>query len=312
MMKVEDLRKARNESPNPSFIEFIRLTTHFPHDLICFFENKDDSYYYTRIKTFVENYHSVKCGNKEKVVKVHELISYHKEHDKYKVAFFIDRDFDSALPQKQPPIYETPCYSIENLYASTKTFKEILKFHLGIAEGTKTFTDCIQLFVDRQKEFHQAVCLFNAWYACLKDLKEAHFQETKKKLDLKTTLGDNLPKNFVVFSLQNISQNYDLAKIEENFPYAPKITPEDLQNKIVLFEQCEQHLVFRGKYELRFVLDFIDALVKDANDTQNIVKEKLSLPVGEVGQIDRALFIFSSYAETPESLKQYLQAITKS
>lgn len=36
--------------------------------------------------------------------------------------FFVDNDYDESLEGISPDLYETPCYSIENLYAQKEVF----------------------------------------------------------------------------------------------------------------------------------------------------------------------------------------------
>ena len=56
------------------------------------------------IKKFTSNYHNIHCGGRDKVLKVYQLISYHREYDKYKKAFFIDKDFNLDLTYITPRI----------------------------------------------------------------------------------------------------------------------------------------------------------------------------------------------------------------
>jgi Protein of unknown function (DUF4435) len=115
------------------------------------------------------------------------LITTHKEYDKYKKAFFIDRDFNPSLPAHNPPIFETPCYSIENLYVSFDVFKAILinEFHLSEVSDS-AFETCLTLYMKMQNEYHDAIMLFNAWYACLIDIRN------KESIQTGVTLGERI------------------------------------------------------------------------------------------------------------------------
>lgn len=305
-MNVNDLIKAREESSNVPYQEFIKLIREYPDELVCFFEGKDHHYYYTRIKQVTTlNIHSVNCKGRERVLKVHELISYHQEYNKYKKAFFIDRDFNQPLPPQNPPIFETPCYSIENFYVSLEVFKEILKHEFCLsAVSNESYQICVKLFTDRQQEFHSAVILFNAWYACLIDIRNTQNLETGVKLNKK------LPKGFLNFTLSSISSNYDLQKIKEEFPNATEVTEENLNRKLLEFKNCEQHKVFRGKYELYFLLSFIELILKDSRESQNFINDKINVSFSEQLSHEQALNIFSRYAETPENLITYINTIS--
>jgi hypothetical protein len=304
---VNDLRREREESANVQYIEFSSLVRSFPNDLVCFYEGQDADYYIPRIKnhnTALE-IHSVKCRGMKYVLKVHQLISFHREYDKYKKAFFVDRDFNVPLAPKNPPIFQTPCYSVENFYVSVDTFKEILKHQLNISATQPEYATYIQLFKDRQKEFHQAACLFNAWYACLIEIKTARNTETG------VNLKEKLPTNFITFSLEKITQNYGLQQIKMLFDTALEVEDEILNKKNKEFENCQQHLDFRGKYELQFLINFIDFIILDSKIIKKYTRKEIKFTFYDSLSIDRAISIFSSYAYTPESLNNYIKEVIK-
>ena len=112
MSYIEELRLSRDKA-QVAFQEFALSTSRFASHLFCFFEGKDNSYYVPRIKRYADNYHPIKCGNKDSVLKVHRLISNRSEYSKYKKAFFIDRDFNTSVTASIVPIFETPCYSLD-------------------------------------------------------------------------------------------------------------------------------------------------------------------------------------------------------
>lgn len=164
-MDVNELRRAREESLAP-YQEFEKHIREDKLGLFCFFEGKDSPYYYPRIKQATAlTIFPIKCNGKKLVLKVYELIGYHREYEKYKKAFFIDRDFNESL--NNPDIFETPCYAIENFYTSIEVFKEIVKNSWGLSETSEAYKICLDLYSKRQQEFHQVTLLFNAWYACL-------------------------------------------------------------------------------------------------------------------------------------------------
>ena len=246
MLYTEILRLSR-EKPQVAYQEFALHTRQDKDGLFCFFEGKDNAYYVPRIKCFINNYHPIHCGGREKVLEVYRLITIHREYDKYKKAFFIDRDFNEPLPPHNPPIFETPCYSIENFYVSVNVFKEIIKNEFHLSEvSDPDFQVCLTLFKDRQEEFHQATILLNAWYACLVEIRNSTGRE------IGVNLSDNLSKdfeNFIDLTLESVSANYDLEEIKQKFPNAPEIPADILNNKMTEFTNCEHYKVFRGKYE---------------------------------------------------------------
>ena len=117
-MSYLDTLKQSKDKPQVAFQEFTLSTRKHAEHLFCFFEGKDNPYYVPRIKRFTDNYFPIKCGGRENVLEVYRLITNRVEYNHYKKAFFIDRDFNPTLPIQNPPIFETPCYAIENLYVS--------------------------------------------------------------------------------------------------------------------------------------------------------------------------------------------------
>jgi hypothetical protein len=102
-----------------------------------------------------------------------------------------------------------------------------------------------------------------------------------------------------------------LQKIKETFPNAIEITDESLNTKLLEFENCEQHQVFRGKYEMEFLLSLIELLLKDSRGNKDVIKDKIKFDFSDKLSHEQALNIFSRYAETPESLKTYIKIISR-
>ena len=304
MTYIKELRQSKDKA-QVAFQEFALSTRKFSAHLFCFFEGKDNAYYVPRIKRFTEKYHPIKCGGREKVLEIYEIITNRPEYEDYKKAFFIDRDFNEPLKPNFPPIFETPCYSIENLYVSVDVFKDILtnEFHLSEVSDQASFDVCISLFINRQQEFHSAVSLFNAWYACLIEIRNTSGKQTGVSLD------DKLPKGFVDVSLQSVTTNYDLEKIKTIFPNATEVENEVLNSKLIAFQNCDSNKVFRGKYEIQFLIKFIQLLLQDSNSSKNILKSKINFAFGDNLSNQQAINVFEGYAETPENLIEYLKNV---
>jgi hypothetical protein len=308
-MYIEELRKSKDK-PQVAFQEFALSTGTHQNHLFCFFEGKDNSYYVPRIKNITADYYPIMCGNKNAVLGVYSLIVNKSEYAKYKLGFFIDRDFNKSIGVKIPPVFETPCYSIENLYVSLSVFKEILtnEFLLSEINDKQLFDTLLKLYEDRQKEFHNAVLLFNAWYACLIEKKgNDNLETTGAKLE------EKLPQGFVDITLDNVIQNYDISKIKETFPNAIEIDENVLNGKIEFFRSIEHHKVFRGKYELEFLLQLIKKILSDSRTSHQIVSRKIHFSFGDGSSLsqEQLLTIFSAYAETPHELPDYLQEIVQ-
>ena len=306
MSLLSELREARTGSAQVAYQEFALHTGKSGDGLFCFFEGKggtDNPYYVPRIKRFIQEYHPILCGGKETVLKVHELIAVHPEYDKYKKAFFVDKDFDEPLRPHNPPIFETPYYSVENFYVSKNVFGEILKNVLQVPKISEDYGLCMSLFSDRQKEFHDATILFNSWYACLVDVRN------KEQKIIRVNLKKKLPDDFVKFSLEKIESNYNIDRIEANFPIDIKISEQVLIEKIEKFSSCECYKIFRGKFEMQFLLTLFELLIQDSFNEKKYIKNKVNFSFGAKISNDQAISIFSAYAETPDSLMSYLAQV---
>lgn len=304
MSLTEEFRQSRSKH-QVAFVEFALLTNGHADYLFCFFEGKDNTYYTPRIKQYAtERYRFIICNGRDSVLAVHQLIAHKTEYKDYKKAFFIDKDFNDPLPAQNPPIFETPCYSIENLYVSPVVFGEILVNAFYLHSISDTYKTCLNFFIQKQQDFHQAILLLNAWWACLINIRNT----TGKKIE-GVHLEEKPPKGFIEITLEKIEQKYDFDKIRQIFPDAPSIDGETLNAKIEAFQSNpEKHKLFRGKYELDFLLKVLQLLV---DNDKKIANNKISFAFAGNLNNERALMAFSPYAETPESLIAYLKEVVK-
>jgi hypothetical protein len=307
-MYIEELRKSKNR-PQVAFQEFALSAGEKSRYLFCFFEGDDNAYYVPRIKRYATDYYPIKCGNKKAVLDVYTLIANKPEYRKYKLSFFIDRDFDGSVGEKNPPIFETPCYSIENLYVSLTVFKEIIinEFHLSETKDKQLFHTLLNLYDERQKEFHTAILLLNAWYACQIE------KRNKEQIETGIMLNDLKFNQIVDIKLDSVIQKYNIEKLKETFPQAIEINEITLNQKIELFKSAEQYKVFRGKYEMVFLLKLIREILFDSHKAKIIIKEKINTSFGDGSSLNQELLLnlFSAYAETPQELIIYLEIVTK-
>lgn len=297
-MMANALRIAREDSANVAYMAFIRHIRADKEGLFCFFEGKDGPYYTPRVKqVFKGNCYPVICAGKGKVLKVFELVNAHIEYEKYLCAYFIDKDFDPPLNDLR--IYETPCYSIENLYVDPNVFGEIIKNELGLSEIDEDFERCVGRYLFLQNDFHEAVTLFNAWYACLIDERNVNQMFTGVNLE------DTIHKDFLSISIQGIFADYNLTKIYEKYPNAIKVSPEQINKKIENFSNQNKWLVFRGKFELSFMLKILDDLIADSKTTKSYITKPIKYHTTHTQAISQ----FSQYAITPPELLEYIQSI---
>ncbi|MCB9033269.1 MAG: DUF4435 domain-containing protein [Chitinophagales bacterium] len=300
---IQQLRQSKDKA-TVAFQEFALSTKAYSNHLFCFFEGKDNPYYVPRIKSFTETIFPINCGGRDKVLRVFELISKQDVYNKYSKAFFIDRDFNNPLQNNRDIIFETPCYSIENLYVNINVFEQILIHDFQFSRNDTNFEVCISLFNERFKEFNSSVSLFNSWYACLIEIRNQSGKQTGVQLD------EKLPKGLVNISLQNVASNYDFASIKQIFPESTDIDEETLNNKVREFKNCDSELIFRGKYQLEFLIALLQLIINDSKFEQHYIKSKINYSFDSVLNHKRALTLFTNYASTPESLNKFLHDIT--
>ncbi|MEL6462272.1 MAG: DUF4435 domain-containing protein, partial [Cyanobacteria bacterium J06621_15] len=159
-MKVNTLKESRDKAV-AVFTKFTRLYKQNPSALFCFFEGEDSKYYGVRIDNIArpkKDYIYISCNGKEGVLGINKMLASRKRYSVVKAAYFIDRDFDISIQQKNlAGIYETPCYSIENFYTSVDCVSKILKSEFKLSESDEDLEKCIFLYQKLQNEFHNAV-----------------------------------------------------------------------------------------------------------------------------------------------------------
>lgn len=299
--------RASKDKAQSAYHEFTLSTKKFEDSLFCFFEGKDNAYYVPRIKKHNQEIYSILCGGRDHVLGVHSLIRNHRVYDKYKKAYFIDRDFNHEVGVLSPPVYETPCYAVENLYTSLEVFRQILQheFHLS-GTSDSDFKICEVRYAKLQEEFHSAVLLFNAWYSCLIDIRNSKGHQTGVQLD------EKFPKNFIEVTLDKVVMQYDINKIRETFSSAIEITQDELDKRINDFNRNpNKGFIFRGKYEMQFLIKVIQLMLQDSDRDKKLVQNKISFAFGDGSGLNnlQAINIFSAYALTPQVLDDYLVSL---
>lgn len=298
-LTVEDLKREREEATSVAYQKFVLLTSSKENSLFCFFENKDAPYYHLRIKTsFNGDFQYISCGNKAMVKKVYKLIKNHKEYDKYKLAFFIDRDFDESIKNQYIEIYETPSYSIENLYCSINAFKEFIKTDLQIGEDEPLYNTVLVLYENLLTGFLNASLLFNAWYKLQKKLGN----ELNTHPDI--NLSSSLVPTFIEMTLESVNSIYDIDDILQKYPNHFPFTQQQLNDEINSLRSEDLRLTLRGKYIFNFMTSFIRQLIEDgANpNKRTVLTRKIKYNMDN----STALTLLTCYADSPNCLEEFI------
>jgi hypothetical protein len=308
MSRVKNLTQAMGTG-GAAFFKFTRIHKSKSHCLFCFFEGEDAKYYGFRIKENLPgvDWEGIDCGGKSKVLAVYDVLKKHENlsYQQAKKAFFVDRDFDEPLSEElRKDIYETPCYSIENFYATENCFKSILKYEFKINEfdpaDENLFKQSVVFFITAQQAFHQSILEFNAWFKVIrksgKKLKAGEFDSIDKLVKVEV---DKVEKRY------DIDQLYSLTKLtRDRNPSGIPLDEVDLQQAKRSFSdyRCQ----FRGKQELGFVVEFLKKLKEDwcQSSPQHFPeKRKISFQI----PTSNFLSALSQYADTPECLRIYLR-----
>ncbi|HFU7058382.1 TPA: DUF4435 domain-containing protein [Bacillus cereus] len=267
----------------------------------CFVEGEDSKYYLSRLLMICKTEPEfIRCNGKQGVIEAFQEIQKHKEHEKDSLLFFVDSDFDT--PINNVNIYETPCYSIENLYTSPIVFERILKSEFSLDETEEDFTSVMEFFIDKQNEFHDTISLLNAWILSYKK----YIDKTGEVIKLR--LNDlSFKEQLVEVSFEGITCKYTLEGIENALNIQHKLSNDEIMsNYQEMSSNPNRGKIFRGKFELEFFRILLNKLVEDRNKKTNrkifLNKKKISLPLDT-----NILTVLSSYAETPNCLFEYIE-----
>lgn len=302
-MSVEKLRESRKGAA-VIFTEFTRLRNKFADSLFCCFEGDDAKYYNHRIESFsrysTDQIVLFSCGGKSEVLRMYELVNKNNDYDHVKFLYFIDLDFDPKLDKAiREKIYETPCYSIENLYTTLEAFKRVLKCEFNYHEADAEYETLVNLFLDRQQEFHSKTLLFNSWLSCQRDLSN-NSQSVRLNLN-----SFNLSQILPLIDLDNVEANYNLDSLERLFPHADKISKDIVDAKVDLFSKENCQSLFRGKFEIDFLFSFIEAIKIEFKKPNPRIRKKEGVQINQSKK--NLISEFSQYASTPNCLSLYLQ-----
>jgi len=304
--RVEFLAASRNVT-SVKFMKFIKIHARNPVAVVCFFEGEDQKYYGVRIDLAKPNfqYECVDCGGKSQVIQLFELISNHDQYKTARAAYFVDRDFDMPLSaDKRHSIYETPCYSVENLYCNTDVVRRILNAELKIDEDGDEdllYRKCFGMFVKLQKEFHTAIRPVNAYIKAHRHLEAAGGVSA---LNLNNLSLDKL----VLIKLDSVVSIYDAKSLPSLFSTTASVSNDDITTADITFSDDDLVNVLRGKYEIEFVRQFFVKLrdeSRQGNSEFHSLNGRIRLQLSKTNLISE----LSQYASTPPCLREYLSAL---
>lgn len=297
MVSVETLLNKAEEAP-VLFMKFRdKVLKYGDSRIYCFVEDYDMPYYSALITAIMsDDWTSIRCKGKERVLEIHDYLKNMDSYSHFKKRYFVDRDFDDNS-SFEDDIYVTPSYSIENMYLTEECMRRILEteYEIDPVGDEELFNKTMALFISKKEEFHQAVLLFNAWYACLHEDSSWNHNHV--------CLSDKFPKDLLNYSIDRpIVSHYTISDIENKYPAATKISSDKIEAKKT---QLSSNMTYnlRGKYEIEFLYKFINYLNQDAGTRRHwyTIKSK-NYTFG----MDSSISAISQYATVPECCKTYI------
>lgn len=294
--QLEEMRKARNTYQSV-YMQFTQSGKYYNTRAFCFYEGEDGKYYDPRLfNKFGNNFLTFTVGNKKEVLKLLKKIRDSKLHQNVCTMFFIDRDYDKSIEGMDKDLYETPCYSIENLYVKKDCLIKILRSEFGISEIDSDYNKCLLDFDKRMDEFNQLILKFNA--LALLRRRKSNSNSNFKFGSVKTTHIANVKLEFV-----SKAERYEetIDSIINNL----NVDEEEIEKaENELSKKGNYIMNFRGKNQLDFFSTFI-ILLKDANNKGSGYFSKYHNNV-HINITGNRLSELSQYATTPKSLEEFM------
>lgn len=280
-----------------TYIQFIAEPKYHNSHAFCFYEGEDGKYYDSRIRQKFGNRiitHTV--GNKKEVLKLLKKIRSTDLYDSVCTMFFIDRDCDESKAGSDKDLFETPCYSIENLYVQKECLLKILQSEFGLNEITQDCKKCIQDFEAREMEFNQHILEFNA-LAYLRRKKS----DSNSNMSLSSVKTSHMVQVKVLGVTKASKYEQTIQQLREKLEFEEY---ELDQVKAELIDKGEFSLNFRGKNQLDFFVEFIKEL-KMLNKAGGYFSKTYNNI--HINITSNRLSELSQYAVTPICLEQFLE-----
>ena len=295
-LSLEQMREKRNVA-EAVFKKFTEARDKFDTYAFCFFEGEDGKYYNSRIeKYWGSNFIPLVACKKKEVLKVMRMIKASPLYNNVCTMFFVDRDYDESLKGTDKDLFETPCYSIENLYAQEATFCRILRAEFGLSVIDSDYRKCLNTYRARLAEFNQIIFRFNAI------VKYQHQCEPDSVCQFSSIKTSHLAQISVDEVVKSNHHDRVIAKLLEQL----HAIPEELsQIEEKLAQEPQLNLVLRGKNQLDFMVSLIK-IFKDLNAQGGYFSSKLTRVYITISE--NRLSELSQYAVTPPELTEFLNA----
>lgn len=263
--------KEKQDTKLPYLHKFYLRFKKDKNHIYCFFESKDDIYYYEqRISNRLhpKTIYSEDCGKRERVLEVYNTLKNRTKYNCGNLMYFIDKDFEDNSSIDKDEVYITPCHSIENLYAHPMTIKEILKIHINDSE--------VETVVEHYKNL---LNLYTEKFIYLNTVIACQIKDKYKNIALNLNNKESqILRNRIISDELEVINSFDeidsYLKVKAILGFVEEIDTSDLNNiKTTLEESKCKYLDFRGKYQFYFLLEFIKVLNNLSNQDSKLVKQ---------------------------------------
>lgn len=277
---LKQMREER-ETSQSVYTEFISDRKYYKTHAFCFYAREEGKYYNPRVEKKFKKIISYEVRNKREVLKLLRRITSTDLYSNVCVMFFVDRKYDSNMNVYNEELFETPCYSIENLYVQRECLEKILRSKFRLNETDNDFAKCMQDFEQRVTEFNNQILEFNALVYLRKEKDVDYLFDSVKTSHM---IKVNVAKVSKTAEYDNI-----INRIKEKLKIDNKEI-EEAKNELINNGNFMQN--FRGENQLDFFVEFVNDF-KCKNVHINITMSRLSE--------------LSQYALTPSSLESFLE-----
>ena len=291
---IAEMREMR-EMSSVLYKKFSESREFFSTHAFCFYEGEDGKYYNSRIERYWGNsFIPMVAGNKKEVLKAMKKITSDPMYDDVCTMFFVDRDYDESLKGTNSHLFETPCYSIENLYAQESSLDKILRAEFGLNITDSDYHKCKDVYRLRLAEFNNIIMRFNAI------VKYQHQYAPNICCRFSSIKTSHLAR----ISIDHVSQ---AARHDEQI----SLLTEKLNVDVSMIDGIEAELrlesnldnILRGKNQLDLFVGMI-ACFREANNqgvffSQKLENVHINISVNRLSEL-------SQYAITPPELNEFL------
>lgn len=286
-MDIVEESKKELETKLVAYTEFMLDFKKGSNSIYSFYEGKEDRNYYSFRINLTTNSKKQKfhytCNGKSNVIELEKLLYKNTFYSDSNLLFYVDKDFDKNNHLSNN-IYVTKYYGIENFYSIEESFKNILVNNYQIPVNDENYRKAVELFNNCKNDFHLRIIKFNSWLACQSDYRSENQSSTR--LNIEKSLKNYFSKD-IFEKCVKIDFTIDLDNDISNplifpniFPDAPIISDEKLINKIELFKTLKYDEIFRGKFELKFLVCFLKRFKDEiSNKNSNIFSKKFTDPL---------------------------------